>query len=82
MMTLHYGKRQTALAEIVADEAYPAMYRVRWPNGDISDMVNLSRAKDAAIVLARHYHPELAKREGDRFRWKVGETPPEAGCVR
>jgi hypothetical protein len=28
------------------------MYRVRFPNGDLTDMVNLTRAKDAAIVLA------------------------------
>jgi hypothetical protein len=28
------------------------MYRVRFPNGHLTDMVNLTRAKDAAIVLA------------------------------
>jgi len=28
------------------------MWRIRWPAGQLSDMVNLSRAKDAARVLA------------------------------
>jgi hypothetical protein len=28
------------------------MWRVRLPNGGASDMVNLTRAKDAALVLA------------------------------
>jgi len=28
------------------------MYRVRLPNGHLTDMVNLSRAKDAAMSLA------------------------------
>lgn len=32
---------------IVADPKWPGMYRVRYPNGRLSDMVNLTRAKDA-----------------------------------
>jgi len=28
------------------------MYRIRFPEGGLSDMVNLTRAKDAAIALA------------------------------
>lgn len=46
--------RKLPVAEIVRDEKYPdAMWRFRLlPNGDLSDMVNLSRAKDAAIVHA------------------------------
>jgi hypothetical protein len=40
------------LAVVVADDKWPNMYRVQIPGGDISDMANLSRAKDAAISLA------------------------------
>jgi len=32
---------------VVKDAVYPQMYRVQWPDGEISDMVNLTRAKDA-----------------------------------
>ena len=39
------------LAVVVPDDKWPNMYRVRI-GGDISDMANLSRAKDAAISLA------------------------------
>ena len=35
-------------AYTVPDDTYPNMYRVRWPDGSLSDMVNLSRANDAA----------------------------------
>ena len=44
------------LAQIELDETYPGMWRFRLlPDGGLSDMVNLSRAKDAAatLVLAR-----------------------------
>jgi hypothetical protein len=39
---------------IVPDEHYRGMYRLRLPDGSLSDMVNLTRAKDAlAAVHAR-----------------------------
>jgi len=39
---------------IVPDEKYPGvMWRVRYPDGTLSDMVNRSRAKDAAVLAAR-----------------------------
>ena len=31
----------------VPDAIYPGMWRVQWPDGRLSDMVNLSRANDA-----------------------------------
>jgi hypothetical protein len=30
------------------DPAYPGMWRVQWPDGRLSEMTNLARAKDAA----------------------------------
>jgi DTW domain-containing protein YfiP len=32
---------------IVPDATYPGMYRIRRPDGSLSDMVNLTRARDA-----------------------------------
>ena len=45
-------KTGRVLAVVVPDDKWPDMYRVRIPGRDISDMANLSRAKDAAISLA------------------------------
>ena len=40
------------LAVVEPDAKYPGMYRVRTKDGHLTDMVNLSRAKDAARSLA------------------------------
>ena len=40
------------LAVVVPDEKYSGMWRVVEENGDLSDMVNLSRAIDAAMNRA------------------------------
>jgi len=44
--------RSRVLLQVVPDETYPGMWRIQHPDGWLSDMVNLSRAKDAAIGLA------------------------------
>jgi hypothetical protein len=38
---------------VVADPEWPKMYRVRRPDGSLTDTVNLTRARDAARELAR-----------------------------
>jgi hypothetical protein len=40
------------LASIEPDRIWPGMWRIRLPDGHLTDMVNLSRAKDAASSLA------------------------------
>jgi hypothetical protein len=40
------------LATIVPDPEWNGMWRVHLPDGHVSDMVNLTRAKDAALSLA------------------------------
>jgi hypothetical protein len=40
------------VASVASDSKYPQMWRVRLPNGHLTDMVNLTRAKDAARSLA------------------------------
>jgi len=36
---------------IVADEHWPGMYRVRLSDGSLSDMTNLTRARDALAIM-------------------------------
>jgi hypothetical protein len=36
---------------IVVDERWSGMYRLRLPDGSLSDMVNLTRARDALALL-------------------------------
>ena len=53
---LHRGRQ--IVATIEPDKVWPKMWRVRLPNGWLSDMANLTRAKDAAV--GRH-DPELRR---------------------
>lgn len=46
---LHSGR---LVAAIVPDATWSDMWRVRLPTGHVTDMVNLTRAKDAAVTLA------------------------------
>jgi hypothetical protein len=36
---------------IAADERFPGMYRLKRADGSLSDMVNLTRAKDALAAM-------------------------------
>jgi hypothetical protein len=40
----------TADGEIIPDSKWPKMYRVKWRDGRLSDMVNYTRAKDALML--------------------------------
>lgn len=51
-LQLRYRRR--VVATLVAEEAWPKLYRVHLPNGRVTDMVNLTRAKDAAVTLVMH----------------------------
>jgi hypothetical protein len=37
--------------KLVPDATHPGMWRVRWPDGRLSDMTNLTRAKDAVACF-------------------------------
>ena len=41
--SLHYGKSTKVLAEVIPDNNYAGMWRIRWPDGQLSDMANLDR---------------------------------------
>jgi len=47
---LFYGRKK--VARIVQDTKYPSMWRVVRPDGTLSDMVNRTRAADAAMGMA------------------------------
>jgi len=51
VIRLYCNRRQTQVA-VVRDAKYPQMWGVRWPDGTLSDMVNVARAKDAAFDYA------------------------------
>jgi len=75
---LYYGRRP--MLAVVLDWQYPAMWRVRLPDGRLTDMMNLTRAKDAASSIAMRdlapsHKPEL-------LHWKGGETTPAAPPMR
>ena len=66
------GDRLTARAafvEVVPDPIHAGMWRIRLPDGALSDMVNRARSRDAAkSILMGILNPR--------------ETPPEAPPVR
>ena len=70
--SLHYGTRTTSLATVRPDERYPEMYRIHWPDGIMSDMVNLTRAKDAAkAIAARKLSTSTSVFDASRLKWKI-----------
>jgi hypothetical protein len=46
-----YPRTRSSGYSIVPDKHYPQMWRIRRPNGSLSDMVNRARAKDAAMAM-------------------------------
>jgi hypothetical protein len=68
--TLHRKGSSRLLIRIEQDATYPTMWRVRRPDGTLSDMVNRVRAKDAAEAMA------LAA------SLKVCRTPSDRGSIR
>jgi hypothetical protein len=73
-LTLHLNHSKKPLLSVEPNATYPAVYRVHWPDGAISDMANLSRAKDAAFVIAMRGPPA---KDGSRLYWQkasIGEA--------
>lgn len=48
-------------AKIIKDSIYPEMYRVVWPDGEISDMINKTRANDAVIRYEKYERRNASK---------------------
>src|SRR5262245_8153669 len=71
---LYYGLARGPLARIVPDACWAGMWRIAWPDGQLSDMTNLDRAKDAAAAIAERGPPRRDQRRlhWKRDRWKTG----------
>jgi hypothetical protein len=59
------------LLDLVRVERWPDMFRVAWPDGQLSDMLNRTRARDVAMHLA------LVE-----LKWDRQETAPEPSPMR
>ena len=49
---LHVYGRHGSIVSVIPDGTYPAMWRVRRPDGGLTDMANLSWARDGAVAIA------------------------------
>jgi hypothetical protein len=75
MYELHLSRRKTGIS-VRPDRVWDKMWRVH-QGDDVSDIVNLSRAKDAAMFwLAQSRGRGL--RPGEVVSWRMGESPPAA----
>jgi hypothetical protein len=73
-LLLFHGADENPLAIVEPDATYPFLYRIRYPGGHLSDMVNLTRAKDAACSFALrslNSLPQETPSEGSQARKKV-----------
>ena len=65
--------RGEPVLRLVPDATYPGMWRLQYPDGTRTDMVNLTRARDAAKALA------LAVLNGEETALRApGKRKPEA----
>ena len=64
--SLHYGSAKHPVAEVVPDKTYPGMWRMRWPDGRVSDMANLTRAKDAVACFGESLERKRRGRQRSR----------------
>jgi hypothetical protein len=76
---LYYGHARTPLALVVPDTHWSGMWRIAWPDGRLSDMVNLARAKDAAAAIAERGPPA---RDRLLVHWKASNSPPGGAYAR
>jgi hypothetical protein len=67
---LHYGRR--VIGCVVRDSKYPNMWRSIMPDGSLSDMANLSWAKNA---VARGANRTIAEADAAALQTKIQATP-------
>jgi hypothetical protein len=73
VFALHLRQGKSPLLQVVADDTYARMWRIRLQDGRLGDLMNLDRAKSAAISIAL---ATINAGKDDR------ETPLEAPLVR
>jgi hypothetical protein len=64
---LHHGNAPRPLATVIPDVVHRGMWRV-WADGHLSDLGNLTRAKNAAFLIARRGPPP---RDRHVLHWQV-----------
>jgi hypothetical protein len=79
--SLFYGSARSPLVQVVPDTRWPRMWRIAWPDGQLSDPVNLARAKDAAAMIAER-GPPARDRRLLHWKTKASNSPPEGPYVR
>jgi len=75
---LRYGHARTPLVQAVPDAVYPEMWRLLWPDGQLSDLANLSRIKDAAIAICERGPPA---RNRLRLHWEINRSNSPRGAA-
>jgi hypothetical protein len=71
---LHSAGQGKPLVKVVPDEHWPSVWRMLWPDGQLSDMANLTRIKDAAVNICR---PLVPGNNRLRLHWKKTRSCPE-----
>jgi hypothetical protein len=66
---LHYGRSKKPLLFVVPDSEYPAMYRVLQLDGQLSGMLNLTRARELGGILGARAVPAGNQR---LLHWEIG----------
>ena len=74
---LRYGSARTPLVRVVPDAVYPNMWRMVWPGGRVSDLVNISRIKDAAAAICERGPPA---RDPRCFHWESDHSNSRSGA--
>ena len=70
---MHYGNAGIPLVRVVPDARWSGMWRMIWPDLQLSDMTNLTRCKDAAAEICDRGPPRSDRR---RFHWKLFRPEP------
>jgi hypothetical protein len=65
---LHCGSALTPLARVVPDRRWSGMWRIRWQDGQLSDMANAARCLDAVELICERGPP---RRNPKGFRWQI-----------
>ncbi len=68
---LHAMGHRNAIVHVVPDQRWPGMWRIRHPDGRLSDMANLTWAKDGAKGLAMRLLDPRRRAEQERL-----DSPP------
>jgi hypothetical protein len=77
-ISLHLGTGP-ALADLVPDNKHAGMWRIRWPDGQASDMANIDRAKDAGkAIAARKLSTPTSVFSAARLKWRTEDRAQDS----